>query len=73
MGPLAELTQQLDIEERLERDVKSQAFHAVQDRDAELDRKLASFIELSEAVASSLLILAGFHQHKRGDWRKRNE
>ncbi len=72
-GPLAEWAHQTDMNDRLERDEKRNDFDAVRGRDAELDGKLDSFIELSEAVASGLLILAGYHQHKRGNWRKRNE
>ena len=72
-GPIAEFVHQMDIEERLERDATRKAFEAVQCLDAELDRKLDLFIELSEAVACGFLIVAGYHQHKRGDWRKRNE
>ena len=72
-GPIAELAHQMDINDRLERDEKRNDFGAVRGRDAELDGKLDSCIELSEAVASGLLIVAGYHQHKRGNWRKRNE
>lgn len=72
-GPIAEFVHQMDIEERLERDATRKAFEAVQCRDAERDKQLDSFIELSEAVASGLLILAGYHLHKHGNWRKRNE
>ena len=72
-GPIAELAHQMDADDRIDREAERKAFEAVQSRDAELDRKLDSFIELSEAVASGLLILAGYHLHKRGNWRKRNE
>lgn len=72
-GPIAELAHQMDVEERLEREAERKAIEAVQRRDAELDRKLDSFVELSNAVTSGLLILAGYHQHKRGNWRMSNE
>jgi len=72
-GPIAELAHQMDVEERLEREAERKAFEAVQRRDAELDRTLDSFVELSNAVTSGLLILAGYHQHKRGNWRMSHE
>lgn len=72
-GPIAELANQMDVDERLERDAIREAFEAVQRRDSELDQNLDSFVNLSNAIASGLLILAGYHQHKRGNWRKRNE
>ena len=72
-GPIAELAHQTDIEKRLEREAERKVFEAVQRRDAELDRTLDSFVELSNAVTIGLLILAGYHQHKRGNWRMSNE
>ena len=72
-GTIAELAHQMDVEERLEREAERKAFEAVQRRDAELDRTLDSFVKLSNASASGLLILAGYHQHKRGNWRMSNE
>ena len=72
-GTIAELVHQMDVEERLEREAERKAFEAVQLRDAEFDRKLDSFVNLSNAVTSGLLILAGYHQHKRGNWRVSNE
>ena len=72
-GPIAELAHQIDIGERLEREAKRKTFKAIQSRDSELDEKLDSFVNLSNAIASGLLILAGYHRHKRGNWRMRNE
>lgn len=72
-GPIAESAHQMDVEDRLKCEAERKAFEAVQLHDVEFDRKLDSFVELSKAVTSGLLILAGYHQHKRGNWRMSNE
>ncbi len=72
-GPIAELAHRTDVEERLERESERNAYQAVQRRDTELDQKLDSFLDLSNAVVSGLLILTGYHQHKRGNWRMSHE
>ena len=59
-GLFAELAHQLDVADRIELDEKGNEFDAVRGRDAERDKQLDSFIELSDAVASGLLILAGY-------------
>ncbi len=71
-GQYAELMYQADVVQRCERKAEQAAFHAIPLGDSELDRKLNSLDELSNAIASGFLILAGYHQHKRGNWRKRN-
>jgi hypothetical protein len=72
-GPVAELAYQMDVDQRLERELERKAFEAVQNRDNALDAKLDEFSELAETLSRGLLIAAGYHQHKRGQWRKRRE
>ena len=36
-----------------------------------LDAPLNDLNDLAELLAHAALLAAGFHQHKRGEWRKR--
>ena len=38
-----------------------------------LDADLKALTEVTDLVARAALLAAGFHQHKRGKWRKRRE
>jgi hypothetical protein len=72
-GPIAEATYNADLLARQHRETERNAFDAARMADAERDGQLDSFNDLSKTVTDALLLLAGFHFHKRGEWRKRNE
>ncbi len=72
-GLLGELACEADASEKAKQALATAAFRVIQNRDAELDEKLDSFLGYAEYVAGGLLILAGHHQHKRGEWRQRRE
>ena len=38
-----------------------------------MDESLSYFEELADIIGRGLLIVAGYHQHNRSEWRKRNE
>jgi DNA-binding transcriptional MerR regulator len=70
IGELAAMYDKIDRETRLQevemnRELRRQA--------KQLDEVLAQFEELADNVGRGILIAAGFHQHNRGEWRKRNE
>jgi hypothetical protein len=72
-GRVAELAAQIDASERAERDRQRAAIRAER---AALDALAAPFNEfdaLAEVLARAALLAAGYHQHKRGEWRKRRE
>jgi hypothetical protein len=70
-GEVARLLSQLDTIDRDEREAERQAERAERERyDAE-DRAVAAWCEDVEAVARAALGAAGYHRHKRGEWRKR--
>jgi hypothetical protein len=72
-GHLAELAAQLDA---LERERKRQEAQAVYDEEAQraaLDADVQALIETTDLVARAALLAAGYHQHKRGEWRQRRE
>lgn len=71
-GAAGELVHELDVEERRQREQRRMQFKEAQRQDAELDARLDALIEPADGVARGLLILAGCHQHNRGEWRRRN-
>jgi hypothetical protein len=38
-----------------------------------LDADIEALIEATDVLAHAALVAAGYHQHKRGEWRKRRE
>ena len=38
-----------------------------------LDAHLEALIETTDLLAHAALVAAGYHQHKRGEWRKRRD
>jgi predicted nucleic acid-binding protein len=70
-GEVARLLSQLDTIDRDEREAERQAERAERERfDAE-DRAVAVWCKDVEAVARVALGAAGYHRHKRGEWRQR--
>ena len=39
----------------------------------EIHAQLDALCELAEAIAHGALLLAGYHRHHRGDWRRRRD
>jgi hypothetical protein len=72
-GPVAELAARLDAQERGRRRRKALAQRREKsDLDA-LDADLKALTETADLLACAALLAAGFHQHKRGEWRKRRD
>ena len=72
-GPVAELAAAQDAELRdahrqqlKERRAEREHFQAAEDR-------LVEFCALADALARGALLLAGYHQHDRGQWRRKRE
>ena len=72
-GPGAEAVALLDAIERAERRERAEAWRAERDRLEAADRAVTELCELTEVLASGMLLLAGYHRHDRGEWRKRRE
>src|SRR5262249_21258480 len=70
-GRVAELTAQLDAIERQERADKRADWLARWADLETLDDSLDHLNELADLLARAALVVAGFHQHKRGEWRRR--
>ncbi|SRR6266498_1697927 len=72
-GRVAELVAQMDALEREKRRLEALELRQEKAELADLDANLTALIETTDLVARAALVAAGFHQHKRGEWRKRRE
>jgi hypothetical protein len=68
-GP--ELIAKLDALEREEKEMEWAKEKAVRDELDALDAPLSELDGKAELLARAALIVAGFHQHHRSEWRKR--
>jgi len=76
-GRVAELMAKLDAldreKEREERRLDAAALRNEKAELAALDADLEALIETTDLLARAALVAAGYHQHKRGEWRKRRD
>src|SRR5438552_18472343 len=71
-GLVAELAARLDAEERAGRRACIEAARAERRRLDEADAQISRLCELADALSRSALLLAGYRQHDRGEWRRRH-
>jgi hypothetical protein len=72
-GTQGELASQMDAITRADRQAEKAALRAEREALDALDADLKTLIENADLVARAALLAAGYHQHKRGEWRKRRE
>ena len=72
-GPLAELLAAHDARERAERLAAAEARRAERARLATIDGPAEVSHEAVEALLRASLVLAGYHRHQRGEWRRRQD
>jgi hypothetical protein len=72
-GRVAELAAQLDALERQKRQLQALDLRRQKDELAALDAEVKALEQTTDLLARAALLAAGFHQHKRGEWRKRRE
>jgi hypothetical protein len=72
-GRVAELVAQMDAIKRQQREAERAARLAERAELDALDAPLDELNDLAELLARAALAAAGFHQHKRGEWRRRRE
>src|SRR5262245_13833701 len=70
-GKVAELLAQFDNIEREQRQFEASQLRQEKDSLKALDAELKSLNERVDLAAHAALLAAGFHRHKRGEWRKR--
>jgi len=71
-GLVAELAARLDAEEWAGRRACIEAARAERRRLDEADAQISRLCELADALSRSALLLAGYRQHDRGEWRRRH-
>lgn len=71
MGDLADLLGEFDADAAQRRQLEAEARRAERDELAALDGQVRTLGRLADALAAAALVLAGYHQHDRGEWRKR--
>jgi hypothetical protein len=72
-GAVAELAAQRDALEREKRQLEALGLRREKADLATLDDQIKVLIETTDLVARAALLAAGYHQHKRGEWRKKRE
>jgi hypothetical protein len=69
-GLEARLAAALDDHRRKEREAGRLALRAVAQRQRAVDVPVRAFARLTDLLAGAVLVLAGYHRHDRGAWRK---
>ena len=72
-GRVAVLVSQMDEIQRQRRQAEAAARRSERGGVEDLDRPLAELDELADLAAEAALLAAGYHRHKRGEWRRRRE
>ena len=72
-GKLAQAVALTDELERQDRKALADAQREERARLDALDTKVLQLDEFADLLARAVLINAGYHQHDRGEWRKRRE
>jgi hypothetical protein len=70
-GRLADLVARMDALERQQREAERAARQAERAELEALDAPLNELNDLADLVARAALVAAGYHRHKRGEWRRR--
>ena len=76
-GPVAELSARLDElareKDRHEKGLNAETLRNEKAKLDALDADIEAMIETTDLLARGALEAAGYHQHKRGEWRKRRD
>ena len=72
-GWVAELAAHLDALDRERRRLQALDLRQQKAELAALDADIQALIETTDLAARAALLAAGYHQHKRGEWRKKRE
>jgi hypothetical protein len=71
VGQVGELVAQMDAIERQEREAERDTIRAEKAGLEALDAQLNELDDQADLLSRAALVVAGFRQHKRGEWRKR--
>lgn len=70
-GVLGEIAALEDTYERRRREEEAAAWKEEREQMEALDGLTEELYEAAEILAKAALVASGYHQHKRGEWRKR--
>jgi len=70
-GKMAEMLAKMDSLEREQREAEAEKFRAMQAKMEKLDEQVEELCDIADLFARMTLLANGYHQHNRGDWRKR--
>ena len=68
---LGELAAREDALERRQREEEAAAWKEERERMEALEAPIEELCEAAEVLAQAALYAAGYHQHNRGEWRKK--
>jgi hypothetical protein len=72
-GMLGELAAWVDALERRRREQKEARLREERERLDALSASVEELCDAAEVITSATLLASGYHQHNRGEWRKRRE
>jgi len=70
-SPVAELMAEMDAVERTRRTAEREALRAEREQIVSVEALVGAACDAADLMVRTALVLAGYHQHKRGEWRKR--
>lgn len=70
-GLLGEISARTDADERRQREEEAALWREERERLEALDGQMEELYEAAEVLVKAALLAGGYHQHKRGEWRKR--
>ena len=72
-GLAGQLAATTDAEQRAERQARAKALRDERTRLETADASVVMLCEVVEALVRETLMQAGYHQHHRGEWRRKRE
>jgi hypothetical protein len=70
-GVLGEIAARMDVYERRQKEEVAALWREECKEQEALDNLIAELYEAAEVLTKAALLASGYHQHKRGEWRKR--
>ena len=70
-GPVAELMAEMDALERTRRISEREVLRAERDKTVSVEASVGALCEAVDLMVRTALLLAGYRQHRRGEWRRR--
>ena len=70
-GALGEIAARMDALERRQREEEAAAWKEEREQMEALEAPVEELSEAAELLAKAALLASGYHQYKRGEWRKK--